>query len=153
MAITTKGELLNVIQSRVRAALENDVVPLVIEKLKQHSQSDIYDSFTSKEERRFSFNSDSSYDYEMKDWNSVFIFGSADANRSLMGAAYSYTPDNPTRFSSWINDGDWMDIAEFNKTGNKVKREKRPFVDNAREEIRMNPEEIKRILMKTIYGK
>lgn len=153
MAITTKGELLNVIQSRVRAALENDIVPLVIDKLKQHSQSDIYDSFTSKEERRFSFNLDSSYDYEMKNWNSVFIFGNADANRSLMGASYTYTPDNPTRFSSWINDGDWMDIAEFNKTGTKVKREKRPFVDNAREELMMNPEEIERILRERIYGK
>lgn len=153
MAITTKGELLNVIQSRVRAALENDIVPLVIDKLKQHSQSDIYDSFTSKEERRFSFNLDSSYDYEMNNWNSVFIFGNADANRSLMGASYTYTPDNPTRFSSWINDGDWMDIAEFNKTGTKVKREKRPFVDNAREELMMNPEEIERILRDRIYGK
>ena len=153
MAITTKGELLNVIQSRVRAALENDIVPLVIDKLKQHSQSDIYDSFTSKEERRFSFNLDSSYDYEMENWNSVFIFGKADANRSLMGESYTYMPDNPTRFSSWINDGDWMDIAEFNKTGTKVKREKRPFVDNAREELMMNPEEIERILRDRIYGK
>lgn len=153
MAVTTKGELLSLIQSRVSAALEEEIVPLVIEKLQQHSQSDIYNGFESKEDRRFSFNLASSYDYEMKNWNSVFIFGIAEANRSLMGASYPYTPDNPTRFSSWINDGDWMDISEFNKTGEKTKREKRPFVDNARQQLLENSSQIRDILLKRIYRK
>ncbi len=38
-------------------------------------------------------------------------------------------------FSSWVNDGLWMDLNEYITTGQKVKRLARPFVDEAQESV------------------
>lgn len=64
----------------------------------------------------------------------------APPQESLIGTPINAHSD--TMFSEWIEYGQWMDLMHFMETGEKIKREARPFIKPVEEELAANPGEI-----------
>lgn len=58
-----------------------------------------------------------------------------------------------TTFAEWVNDGLWMDLKAYIKSGykEKVKRPARPFMDEARAEVAADIASTDSALMKDVY--
>jgi hypothetical protein len=75
----------------------------------------------------------------------------APAGDSLIHDDFAYDMSRgKTNFARWINDGEWMDLAEWGRSGSKNSRGARPFITNTQDEINANPSEILNALKKGI---
>lgn len=57
-----------------------------------------------------------------------------------------YDDSDPTIFSRWIDQGEWMELNEFISTGKKTKRPAREFVTKTQNEVNASSSEIVKIL-------
>lgn len=146
MFANSKAQLLMMVQAKIDSALISHVAPLVENKIKQHIVSDVYSIPTNLPSERRGAN-----DGLMADKNIVSsLVGSgklmtinvAEAGESLIDASgLPFQPNSRTTFSRWINDGEWMDLAEWGRTRTKAKRAARPFMTNTQEELNSNKTE------------
>lgn len=135
-----RAQLLAMVQAKIDAVLLSDVAPFVEDKMKQHIESDVYGIPTQMPELRRRENdgllSDSNIVSEIIGSGKLMVMDVARNGDSVMGQ--TVVADSRTQFSRWINNGEWMDLGEFNRTGNKTKREARAFISNTQEEINSN---------------
>lgn len=151
-----KAQLLAMVQAKIDAVLLSDVAPFVEDKMKQHIESDIYNKFqTNMPELRRRENdgllADSNIISEIIGSGKLRVINIARNGDSVMGQ--TVVSDSRTQFSRWINNGEWMDLGEFNRTGNKVKREERPFISNTQADINSNRNEWFKIFKKGMERK
>lgn len=131
-ARTWKG-LMRDINRRIDTSLTENVYPAVKEKMLEHIISDVH-----SQGRGISNG--------IEDGNNIISSKIGKGKIMVMNIArnddsvYGYTvvADSWTMFSRWINDGEWMDLGEFIRTGNKTKRDARPFIDNTIADLKSN---------------
>lgn len=87
-------------------------------------------------------------DFESTDsFEKLTVYNVAKPADSWFGEKITTSLDE-TLFSSWVNDGLWFDIKQWNKSGKKVKQKRppRPFVDLAQEDLESQEELILKYL-------
>ena len=150
-----RAQLLAMVQAKIDSVLLSDVAPFVESKIKQHIEKDVYSIDTNMPELRRRENdgliADSNIVSEMIGSGKLMVMNIARNGDSVMGQ--TVVADSRTQFSRWINNGEWMDLAEFNRSGNKTKRAARPFISNTQDDINSNRNEWLNILRKGMQRK
>lgn len=143
MFANSKAQLLLMIQAKIDSALISHVAPLVENKIKAHISSDVYSFPTNLPSERRGANdglmADKNIVSSLVGIGKLMTMNVAEAGESLIDASgLPFQPDSRTTFSRWINDGEWMDLGEWGRSGNKTKRAARPFITNTQEELNSN---------------
>lgn len=132
-------DLMKYIQTAVTDSLQNETKEAVREEYKARINEDVYKSYTPSIYPRRGENggllADENIIGEMLDGNTLSVRDVAVPNVSLTDPKTPYTPDNDTRFASWIEEGNVPNI--FND-GNYAWMEPRPFTQNTINELERN---------------
>ena len=127
----------------VNEALEKDIAPEVIEILKRHIEEDVYagpTGWAGRDIKGVSLQStgalleDSNIIAELIQPGLLEVYDIAEPSPSPFGTEIK-AGSSKTLLSQWINYGEWMDLFKFLTTGEKDKRDARPFIDNAQKEV------------------
>jgi hypothetical protein len=148
------AEVQAIINARIRDCLENEVTDYIREKMKQNIQRTVYSGENANYNRRYELLKDDNIIGVAVSDTQLKVMNIAKANDPIM-RKYKFEPEKhseykETMFSYWINDGQWLDIGRFFRTGEKVKRAARPFIDSTQNEINANSQEIITILEKSV---
>ena len=140
------SSLLKYIQKQANEILVDEVAEEVGDIIHKHVISDVYGAYTPVEYQR---RSDGISDRdnivgELVGDGKIFVKNIAEPNESVFGTAYA--PGDDTEFSKWINYG-LSPMLYRGKDGNThrlpTNSPERPFMDNAREEVRQTKAHIK----------
>ncbi len=127
------------LQGKINETLKDNVFEDAKEKIINHVQSDVMDTYSPKiYERRTSDGLDDPDNiiYESTKDGEITVMNIAEPSPSVLGTPF--TPSNRTTFSEWINNGEVYPLW-----GEATYTEERPFVDNAIEEIKSTKSHVK----------
>lgn len=140
------------IEDDIQASLEQNVAP-VIEKKLQESAEKTAAGWSSRAYMGIADEANIMSDvYPEADGSFTLITkDTATPQPSVFGYGEEFDESqnvDGTKFSEWIDEGEWMDLKSYLQTGEKAKRSPRPFVSNVQKKLDDNPSIIEDALFK-----
>lgn len=125
------------IRKSVNSSLENNVAPVVEQKIADKVQSEVYDSYTPRfYERRYELGNPSNINSELIGDGVLFSKDTADPSPSVLGTPYSAS--GSTIFPGWVNNGEVPNI--FNDRTDYPWMYSRDFIGAAIDELKSTGE-------------